>query len=52
MGLGLPLVVSILAVYGAELTVESEGVGRGTVATVRWPLESVTGDGRAKTPAS
>ena len=36
-GLGLSLVKSIVDAYGGQITVTSEGVGKGTVVTVLWP---------------
>jgi signal transduction histidine kinase len=36
-GLGLSLVKSIVDAYGGQITVTSDGVGKGTVVTVFWP---------------
>jgi signal transduction histidine kinase len=40
VGLGLPLVRSILHVYGGEIVVKSDGVGQGTAVYLHWPLTS------------
>ena len=37
-GLGLALAQSIIETYGASISAESPGSGRGTTITVRWPL--------------
>ncbi|MCO5185631.1 MAG: HAMP domain-containing histidine kinase [Anaerolineae bacterium] len=37
-GLGLALVQSILNLYGGALAISSDGIGKGTRVTVRWPL--------------
>ncbi|MCB0189696.1 MAG: hypothetical protein KDE31_35740, partial [Caldilineaceae bacterium] len=37
-GLGLALVQSIVALYGGKLIVDSAGLGRGTTATIWWPI--------------
>lgn len=37
-GLGLSLVHSVVTFYGGRITIESEGLGQGTVAHVWWPL--------------
>jgi two-component system OmpR family sensor kinase/two-component system sensor histidine kinase BaeS len=38
VGLGLSLVRTIVQFYGGSIQVESNGVGKGTAVTVRWPL--------------
>ncbi len=38
-GLGLSLVQSVLALYSAEITIESAGFNQGTTVTVQWPLK-------------
>jgi signal transduction histidine kinase len=38
-GLGLSLVRSIVELYGGEITLSSPGIGKGTTATVRWPVD-------------
>lgn len=38
VGLGLSLVRSILDLYDGEFSIESEGLGQGTVVTISWPL--------------
>lgn len=45
-GLGLSLVRSVAEAYGAQVTIESEGLGKGTIAHVRWPRAAVP-DGEA-----
>ncbi len=37
-GLGLSLVQSIVTSYGGRITIDSPGLGRGTVAEVWWPI--------------
>ena len=37
-GLGLSLVASILELYNGTINIQSEGIDRGTIVTVRWPL--------------
>lgn len=41
-GLGLSLVRSIVRAYGGRITIDSGGVGRGTVAEVWWPVTPET----------
>ncbi len=38
-GLGLALVKSILDAYKARITIQSDGLGKGTTVTIYWPLE-------------
>ncbi|MCA9954101.1 MAG: HAMP domain-containing protein [Anaerolineales bacterium] len=39
-GLGLPLARSIVEFYNGRIDIHSDGVGRGTTATVWWPITS------------
>jgi len=53
LGLGLPLVREFLALHGGTVAVESDGVGQGTLVTVRLPLlrpADPVGDRRSLTP--
>jgi len=41
-GLGLALVKSVVDAYGGKITINSEGIGKGTIATVFWPYAAPT----------
>ncbi|MEM7128011.1 MAG: HAMP domain-containing sensor histidine kinase [Chloroflexota bacterium] len=47
-GLGLSLVQSLVALYEGKISIESDGLGQGTTATLTWPL----GSKHAKRPGS
>jgi len=36
-GLGLALVKSVLDAYKCQITIQSDGVGKGTTVTIFWP---------------
>jgi signal transduction histidine kinase/CheY-like chemotaxis protein len=47
LGLGLPVVKSLVALHGGEVSATSDGQGRGSVFTVRLPLRSGGADADA-----
>ena len=40
LGTGLPVAKSLITMHGGVLTIQSDGVGMGTVATIRLPFNA------------
>jgi len=49
LGLGLSIVRNLVKIHGGDVSAESQGIGKGTVFTVRLPLEE---NGSIVNPAS
>jgi PAS domain S-box-containing protein len=52
LGLGLPLVRSLVSSHGGEVSARSEGVGRGSVFTVRLPMVAASQEADPQRPRS